>query len=313
MITRAGRHQVLLRHEPSCPAGPAGDTDDPGRVDAAPVYRLPVRPSPATTPTFSTLSAATRRGGGTWTTWSTRTATRSPTSTSTRDQLLRAANGTTGSTAYQTRRRPDQDRVRAAGSVSAGYGRHRRRGEVTFTASTAPHRRPTDLACTSGGACAVSSPTFWTKYDADHDHHLGAGGHRQRWPRSTRGRSARRPYQPTGDPDATRRRVAVVDHPHRARTAPSSPLPAVRFTGPYLANRVVTAADRLLDHHPGAAHPDHQRDRGQIGVGYDTPPGACYRSGHAARPGRQHRPVLPGLLDPAAATGRSRRGSTSTR
>ncbi len=88
-----------------------------------------------------------------------------------------ADNGGPPATPPTCRAAPREDRVRAAGRQR--LRRDPGRGGRLHRAGR-PHRHPDrrtgDLACSSGAACDVISPTFWSKYRADHDRDQHAGG-----------------------------------------------------------------------------------------------------------------------------------------
>ena len=155
-------------------------------------------------------------------------------------------------------------------------------GEVSFTTSTARTDIPTDLACTNGDACSVDSPTFWTKYELNDitTYELEGSGSGEGLKEAdlwALGHGNNVSTDP--DPDATAP-LWLGSITRTGEDGTAIALPAVEFTGTYLANRVESSS--------GDSYPTVSRERltgvvtetgGRILIAYDTPPGACSGTG----------------------------------
>lgn len=151
-------------------------------------------------------------------------------------------------------------------------------GKVTFTTGQARTDVPTDLACASGSACNVISPTFWGKFQLTS---IGTQALEGSALASVDSWALSQTYPSTGDsttPASLWLSGVTRTGSDTAGGGTSASLPEVTFAGRALANRVMTQADL------NSGYSIITRFRltsitketgGVIGVGYDTPGGAC--------------------------------------
>jgi RHS repeat-associated protein len=184
------------------------------------------------------------------------------------------ANGTTADAAYT--QAGVLSTIEYGLRTSAVYGTPA--AQVTFTTATDRTDVPTDLSCASGSPCDVISPTFWSTYRLTTITTQALEGSAladvDSW--------ALTPYYPsTGDPTTPASlwlKEVTRTGEDTAGGGSAVPLPAVQFAGEPMANRVLTAADK------NSGYSLITRFRltsivnetgGEIGIGYDTPGGAC--------------------------------------
>jgi len=176
--------------------------------------------------------------------------------------------------------------------------------EVAFTASTSRTDVPTsgstgDLACASGAACDVVSPTFWTKYQLTTIATSTLEGSAlvpvDSW-------ALAQDFPATGDGSAAPLWLESITR--TGLDGGSVQLPPVTFTGISLPNRVETAAD-LSD---GYSIIDRFRIKsvtsetgGVTAVSYDTPPASCTSENFPA-PDANTTTCFPDYWEPPGAT-----------
>jgi RHS repeat-associated protein len=184
-------------------------------------------------------------------------------------------NGTTGTAAYT--QAGALSKIEYGLRAGAVYG-HTPAGQVSFTAGTARTDVPTDLTCASGASCDVNSPTFWSKYQLTAISTQSLEGSALA---SVDSWSLAQTYPSTGDPTSPAS-LWLSSITHTGADADgggsSAALPAVKFAGIALANRVMTPAD-LSDGYSIITRfrlsQITEETGGQIGIAYDTPGGAC--------------------------------------
>jgi RHS repeat-associated protein len=184
-------------------------------------------------------------------------------------------NGTTANSAYT--QAGALSKIEYGLRAGAVYG-HTPAAQVNFTAGTSRTDIPTDLTCASGASCDVNSPTFWGKYQLTTISTQALEGSSLA---SVDSWSLAQTYPSTGDPTSPASLwLSSITHTGADTDGggSSASVPAVRFSGLPLANRVMTAAD-LDDGYSIITRyrltQITEETGGQIGVSYDTPGGAC--------------------------------------
>ena len=184
-------------------------------------------------------------------------------------------NGTTANSAYT--QAGALSKIEYGLRAGAVYG-HTPAAQVNFTVGTSRTDIPTDLSCASGASCDVNSPTFWGKYQ------LTAIGTQALEGSSLAGVdswSLAQTYPSTGDPTSPAALwLSSITHTGADTDGggSSASVPAVKFSGVPLANRVMTAADLDDGYSIITRYRMSQiteETGGQIGIAYDTPGGAC--------------------------------------
>jgi RHS repeat-associated protein len=184
-------------------------------------------------------------------------------------------NGTTANSAYT--QAGALSKIEYGLRAGAVYG-HTPVGQVTFTTGTARTDVPTDLTCASGASCDVNSPTFWGKYQLTAISTQALEGTALAGVDSW---ALAQTYPSTGDPTSPPALwLSSITHTgaDTGGGGSSASVPAVKFAGIALANRVMTPAD-LSDGYSIITRyrlsQITEETGGQIGVAYDTPGGAC--------------------------------------
>jgi RHS repeat-associated protein len=114
-------------------------------------------------------------------------------------------------------------------------------GVVTFTSGTAREDAPADLACTSGAACSVHAPTFWTTYQLSgiQTQSLVNGSLRDAGSWTLAGT-----YPATGDPATSPSLwLSAITRTGEDGTTPVT-LPPVSFAGTAMADLAQTSTDK---------------------------------------------------------------------
>jgi RHS repeat-associated protein len=177
--------------------------------------------------------------------------------------------------------------------------------EVTFTTGTSRTDVPTggttgDLACSSGAACDVVSPTFWTRYQLTT---IAASALQGSTLEPADSWALAQDFPATGDGSAEPP-MWLESIARTGKDGGSVSLPPVTFAGISLPNRVETAAD-LSD---GYSIIDRFRLKsvtsetgGVTTVTYDTPPASC-TSGNFPAPDANTTVCFPDYWTPPGAT-----------